>query len=88
MMGAVSHEQELLSLLESVGRIYRSDVSWERKYDRIFAMSGRISDAAIAAGMGRIDYYDPDASYEEDVRAYVGALERVKAEICGNRSRV
>lgn len=48
---------------------------WERAYDIIF--SDRVSTRVFALSriLGhRLDYYDPDTSYEEDVRAFANAL--------------
>lgn len=44
------------------------ELTWEEKYDLIF--SEKIS------GKAQIDWYDPDTTYEEDVRAFVDALKR------------
>lgn len=52
-------------------------MDWEAKYDFIFSPEFSVY---IRDTLGfRLDYYDPDTSYEEDVRAYVTAL-REKAD--------
>lgn len=50
---------------------YNAVHSWERKYDECFGchLWNRIRDAGYY-----FSWYDPDTSYEEDVRAYVTAL--------------
>jgi hypothetical protein len=50
--------------------INRDDLEWEQKYDKIF--SDKIS--RKVQKLIRLDYYDPDTSYEEDVMAFASAL--------------
>ncbi len=54
-------------------------VDWSVLYDFVFSeeTSGAIQAALHRLGYGRMDYYDPDSTYEEDVRAYFNALEDV-----------
>ena len=52
-------------------------VSWKTKYDLIF--SEDLSRAVFK--LVRLDYCDPDTSYEDDVRAFVSALEDKAAEL-------
>jgi hypothetical protein len=59
--------QEKIRIYERAKRIVRSDLEWDQKYDMIF--SEEISKKF------RLDYYDPDTSYEEDVRAFMDALD-------------
>lgn len=70
--GILTHSEALfIQLAEKAVAIRNSGRAWEEKYDMIF--SEQIS-KKIAATDVRIDYYDPDTSYEEDVNAYVNAL--------------
>lgn len=63
-----------IALAERAVTIRDVDIDdWRMKYDLIF--SEEISGAIAATGFS-LDYYDPDTSYEEDVRAYVDAVER------------
>lgn len=73
----LSSVDELRLILDEAKRIIVSTASWEIKYDLIFseAISKRVSQLI------RLEYYDPDTSYEEDVRAYVDALENKVAEL-------
>ena len=54
-------------IYERAKRIIASDLEWEEKYDMIFSeeISRKFS----------LDYYDPDTSYEEDVMAFMNALD-------------
>lgn len=61
---------ELRDLHAQVNEVYESNLSWETKYDLIF--SERLSRRIF--GLIRLDYCDPDTSYEEDVKAFVEAL--------------
>jgi maltooligosyltrehalose synthase len=51
---------------------------WKEKYDYIFDM--KIGKCIRDAGYN-FDWYDPDCSYEDDVRAYVNALVEWKEEM-------
>jgi hypothetical protein len=63
---------ELRDLHGEANEILDWDVSWETKYHIIFSehISGRVSELI------ELDYYDPDTSYEEDVRAFMDAFNR------------
>lgn len=69
---SIEQFDELKKLINEVIRIYESEATWEIKYDLIFSkhLSHRIRDIV------KIDYYDPDTSYEEDLKAYVDALKQ------------
>ena len=71
---------EWLRLEGDVQRILeREDVDWSQKFDLIF-------EDGIAQRMREIhpvDYYDPDSSYEEDVRAFCGAMHREEPTVRG-----
>lgn len=59
--------EEKKKIYERAKRIIASDLEWEEKYDMIFSeeISRKFS----------LDYYDPDTSYEEDVMAFMNALD-------------
>lgn len=63
-------ERKFIQLAHVAQQIYDSDSTWEIKYDLIF--SDNIS-KAIYQARPTFDYYDPDTSYEEDVRAFCNA---------------
>jgi len=58
---------ELIDLNSEAHEIINSNLSWNVKYDLIFSddMSSKV----------KLDYYDPDTSYEEDVLAWIGAFD-------------
>lgn len=62
--------EELRDLQIQVNEIFNSEVSWEVKYDLIF--SDQISRRVFT--LIKLDYYDPDTSYQEDVTAFVNAF--------------
>ncbi len=62
--------EELRDLQIQVNEIFNSEVSWEVKYDLIF--SEQISQRVFT--LIKLDYYDPDTSYQEDVTAFVNAF--------------
>lgn len=62
--------------IDEIIRIYKLDIDWEAKYDRIFDI---VKDLRDAGHLYHLSYYDPDTSYEEDVTAVVNALIDYKA---------
>ncbi len=61
---------KLQALIESC--VGYSAISWEQVYDELFSKGGiasRIRNLNV-----KLDYYDPDCGYEDDVRAYANAL--------------
>lgn len=75
--------QELVNLNNKVQRLMNEeDVDWEVKYDLIFSkeVSRRIFDLFDELNV-RFEYYDPDTSYEEDLKAFSSALEEKIAEL-------
>ena len=64
-----------LALVADATAILNSEASWEMKFNLIF--SDELSSRANA--LFKLDYYDPDTSYEEDLTAWVRAAEE-KAE--------
>lgn len=69
---SIEQFDELKKLINEVIRIYESEAAWEIKYNLIFSkhLSHRIRDII------KIDYHDPDTSYEEDLKVYVDALKK------------
>lgn len=64
-------KKKLLKLHRKANEIYNNDrFSWEKKFDKIF--SDKIS--VKINSLIRLDYYDPDTTYEDDVCAYITAL--------------
>ena len=60
----------------------RNDISWKFKYEMIFSVriSQQISILLQCFSL-KLDYYDPDTSYEDDVKAYIRALEELKPQL-------
>ena len=74
-----------LALADQMFQIAVSEVPAQTKYELIFS-----DDLSRSLGhLFKLDYYDPDTSYEEDVQAYVTALRAKCSElrqIVGNAS--
>lgn len=70
--------KEIVDLIEQANKIYNSTADWEIKYDLIFDLGiwQKIREAGFS-----FDYYDPDTSYEEDVQAYLSALNEFKEKL-------
>jgi hypothetical protein len=68
-MSAFDRIRRYLDLYEEAKTIYESDAEWETKFDLIF--SDHISKPMNK--LFRLDYYDPDTTYKEDVTAWFWA---------------
>ena len=62
---------KLLRIVNQAERIIAAEISWRTKYDLVFSddIAGAVRDLNI-----RLEWYDPDTSYEEDVLAYMSAI--------------
>ena len=63
----LKHKQEY-KIYKKAKKIIASNLEWSEKFDMIFSKE-------IAAKFN-LDYYDPDRSYEEDVMAFMDALDK------------
>jgi maltooligosyltrehalose synthase len=63
--------KKFIKLTNLAQKIMNSEADWETKFDLIFSdmIITKIRKIDIS-----IDWYDPDTSYEADVKAYVYAL--------------
>jgi hypothetical protein len=63
---------ELKAIFAEAKEIYLSSISWDAKFDLIFSdrIRGRVD----------VDWYAHDASYEEDVSAFMKAFYRYMGE--------
>lgn len=59
-------------VFDDITEVYESEDPWESKYDRIFSGGLCRKFKSLAPGFS---YYDPDASYEDDVCAFYWAAE-------------
>ena len=67
-MTDLENVREFVRLSKVAGRIIEADVSWETKYDMVFALKVMRKTGIY------VDYYDPDADYQDDVMAYYLAI--------------
>lgn len=69
---------ELIETFLSVTKLVLDEASgeeWDAAYDECFGGSIGEAQKAIYQETGlRLEYYDPDTSYEEDVRAYLDTV--------------
>ena len=78
----IEFRKYVAELREFIDADIDSDDPWEGKYDYIFSKEvsqGKVKDFLAQTNL-RLDYYDPDMSCEDDVRAYVDALEDLVEE--------
>lgn len=70
--------KKFIKLTNLAQKIMNSEADWETKYDLIF--SDMIIRKVDKTGIN-IAWYDPDTTYEADVRAYVDALVEKATEL-------
>ena len=67
-----NEESSIQRIFDTISTVYYSDISWEDKYRLIFEAKLCRRFREHAPGFS---WYDPDASYEDDVRAFYWAAE-------------
>lgn len=67
---------ELVKINNKVQRLVsENEIDWELKYDTIFSPNISRKVFALMKELNvSFDYYDPDTSYEEDIKAFSDAL--------------
>jgi hypothetical protein len=70
--------RELVRLRDRAVLIVDSDASWETKFNLVFSDDLSLRVWELDSGF---DYYDPDTTYEDDVRAFVEALQERVADL-------
>ena len=74
----VQERRELLAAMVRVRFIVESSAPWDVKYDLVFSLHQDVIRPGLDAVGINFEYYDPDGSYEDDVRAYDEALFSVR----------
>lgn len=81
----MSKYKELLNLNSKIQRLMNEDekvINWELKYDLIFSEKFSRKVFSLIKELGTsLEYYDPDSSYEEDLRAFSEALSSKLVEL-------
>lgn len=79
----MSKIQELRTLNNKVQRLTNEEnVDWDLKYDMIFSENISRKVFSLLKELGSpLDYYDPDTSEEEDVKAFSDALKEKMEEL-------
>lgn len=74
--------EQLKNLQKEANEIYNSDISWETKYKLIFSKNiSRKFNELIEESNESFSYYDPDCDYEDDVIAFISAMNEKIEEI-------
>ena len=77
MNNKVTELRARLSALQKIVQMSESTVSWRDKYSQVFSDAGSRRIYALFKDLNLdFSYYDPNLDYEDDVRAFVNALER------------
>lgn len=73
---------ELRQLAATVEQIVGSTADWKTKYDLVFSDNVCVRIRQLLDELGcSLNYYDPDTTYEEDLRAYADALKEKMVQI-------
>jgi hypothetical protein len=72
-MDTIGMIEKFISLAELADKICNSNMDWNTKYNLIFSenISSKMHE------LYHIRYVDPDTSYEDDVKAFVNAANKV-----------
>ena len=71
--------KKVLKTFRHINEIFDNDrLDWEVKYHMIFSLCPKMTKRLGEVGL-RLDYYDPDTTYEEDVTALRKMLESYPA---------
>lgn len=74
--------EQLKNLQKEANEIYNSDIPWETKYKLIFSKSiSRRFNELIEEINEHFSYYDPDSDYDDDVIAFMSAMNEKIEEI-------
>ena len=72
--------RNLLGRIEEIGALVNCELSWDDKFDLAFEHAKKVRKLQDALGL-TTRYYDPDSTYEADVRAWYDFLLTQKEEI-------
>lgn len=76
--------RQLKRIILLMDQILARSWDWEKKYDKIFALCKKY----VWDFYPTFTYYDPDTSYEEDVRAVYEALKRHLKDLKGDSKKM
>jgi hypothetical protein len=73
--------KKLIDTIKDQEKIFASDADWKMKFDVVFKRHHAIIRGLLERCGISFDWYDPDTSYEEDVRAYMRALTELRERL-------
>ena len=76
-------KSDIQSIIQSIFLLHHiaySEASWMTKYELVFAQADSVRDAIKKIGMV-LEWYDPDTSYEDDLIAFMKALDEIGEEL-------
>ncbi len=71
----------LISAIEESERYFNANVDWETRFDVIFGRHGTAIRPLVEELPISFKWFDPDTTYEEDVRAYMYELSALKEKL-------
>ena len=75
-----SDYQAIIQSIFLLHHIAYSEVSWRTKFELVFAQADSIKAAIKEVGI-ELEWYDPDEDYEEDLMAFIKALDEIGEEL-------
>jgi len=79
----INLKSDIQSIIQSISTLHYiaySGVSWHTKFELIFAQADSVKAAIKEIGM-ELEWYDPDTSYEDDLIAFMKALDEIGEEL-------
>jgi len=79
----INLKSDIQSIIQSIFLLHHiaySKAAWMTKYELVFAQADSVKAAIKEIGM-ELEWYDPDTSYEDDLIAFMKALDEIGEEL-------
>ena len=79
----INLKSDIQSIIQSIFLLHHiaySKAAWMTKYELVFAQADSVKAAIKEIGM-ELEWYDPDTSYEDDLIAFMKALDKIGEEL-------
>ena len=79
----INLKSDIQSIIKSISILHaiaHSEVSWQTKFELVFTQADSVKDAIKGIGI-ELEWVDPDTSYEDDLMAFIQALDEIGEEL-------
>ena len=79
----INLKSDIQSIIQSIFLLHHiaySEAAWMTKYELVFTQADSVKAAIKEIGM-ELEWYDPDTSYEDDLIAFMKALDEIGEEL-------